>query len=185
MIWVIIIIIIIIIIDLSTLVWKQVRREPIVREADTVTGAQALIADLAVRGVWMPQVEALFDIRVVDTDAKSYGNSAPFDVLTRAEKEKKAKYTLACEERRAVFTPLCISVDGMLGRETDHFLRRLGERLSVKWERSYSQVMEWVRARISFAVLRATILCLRGSRTRWRSLGVEDAASIGCLTAEL
>ena len=133
----------------------------------------------------MPQVEALFDIRVVDTDAKSYVNSAPFDVLTRAEKEKKAKYTLACEERRAVFTPLCILVDGMLGRETNHFLRRLGERLSVKWERSYSQVMEWVRARISFDVLRATILCLRGSRTRWRSLGVEDAASIGWLTAEL
>ena len=49
----------------------------------------SLLADLAVCGVWMPQVEALFDIRVhvVDTDAKSYGNSAPFDVLTREENE--------------------------------------------------------------------------------------------------
>ena len=46
----------------------------------------------------------LFDIRVVDTDAKSYGNCAPFDVLTRDENEKKVKYTSACEERRAVFT---------------------------------------------------------------------------------
>ena len=100
----------------------------------------------------MPQVEVLFDIRVIDTDAKSFGNFAPFDVLTRAEKEKNVKYTLACEERRAVFTLLCISVDGMMGKETDYFLRRLGETLSLKWEKSYSQVMEWLKARKSFAV---------------------------------
>ena len=31
----------------------------------------ALIADLGVRGVWQPQGEALFDVRVVDTDVQS------------------------------------------------------------------------------------------------------------------
>ena len=37
----------------------QVSREPVVREPDT---NPILIADLAVRGVWTPQTEALFDI---------------------------------------------------------------------------------------------------------------------------
>ena len=69
--------------------------------------------------------------------------------------------------------------------ERHHFLSRLGERLSVNWERNYPQVMEWVRADVSFAVLRATFLFSGRSCARWRSLGVEDAALIEWLTAEL
>ena len=33
---------------------------------------ETLVADLCVRGVWLPQAEMLFDIHVVDTDAYSY-----------------------------------------------------------------------------------------------------------------
>ena len=55
--------------DLSSLVWGSVHREPVVQEA--CDGRGALIADLAVCGVWQAQCDALFDIRVVDTDAPS------------------------------------------------------------------------------------------------------------------
>ena len=48
----------------------------------------------------------------------------------------------------------------------------------MKWERSYCEVMGWVRARLVFAVLRSSILCLRGARTKWRGLGWEDGAPI-------
>ena len=58
--------------DLATLVWNQVRREPVVREPDSSCSSPALVADLAVRGVWSPQVDVLLDIRVTDTDASSY-----------------------------------------------------------------------------------------------------------------
>ena len=54
--------------DLSSLAWSQVK-EPIVKEADESSGSPALVADLSVRGVWVPQAEALFDVRVLDTDA--------------------------------------------------------------------------------------------------------------------
>ena len=50
---------------LADVAWGQVVKEPIVREATIST--PALITDLAVRGVWTPQTEALFDIRVIDT----------------------------------------------------------------------------------------------------------------------
>ena len=39
--------------------------------------------------VWLPQAEALFDIRVIDTDAQSYNNRTPRDVIKTAENEKK------------------------------------------------------------------------------------------------
>ena len=43
-------------------------KEPVVRDGSA--GANTLIADhdLCVQGVWEPQTEALFGIRVVDTD---------------------------------------------------------------------------------------------------------------------
>ena len=59
---------------------------------DSVDGADTLIANLCVHGVWEPQTEALFDIRVIDTDARSYLARTPQDVLHTAEGEKKCKY---------------------------------------------------------------------------------------------
>ena len=49
------------------------------------------------RGEWQPQGEALFNVRVVDTDAKSYVSRSVADVLVNAEEEKKQKYRLAAE----------------------------------------------------------------------------------------
>ena len=48
-----------------------------------------LVADLCVRDVWIPQSEALIDIRVVITDAQTYRNRTPLAVLSSAEHDKK------------------------------------------------------------------------------------------------
>ena len=58
--------------DLASIAYKEVTREPVVREAYDKNNVPALIADLGVHGCWQPQVVTLFDVRVVDTDAKSY-----------------------------------------------------------------------------------------------------------------
>ncbi len=44
------------------------------------------------------------------------------------------------------------------------FLKRLAHKLAIKWHSSYSVVTEFVRARLLLAILRATALCIRGSR---------------------
>ena len=82
--------------DLSSLVWSPVVKEPVVRDGSA--GADTLIADLSVHGVWEPQTEALFDIQVVDIDAWSYCAHSPRDVLGTAEGEKKRKYLQACQD---------------------------------------------------------------------------------------
>ena len=145
---------------------------------DSSDGTDVLIADLCVHGAWEPQTEALFDIRVVDTDAQSYCADTPHDVLSTANGEKKCKYLQACQDQWATFTPLCVSVDGILGSEAEFFVKRMSDILVAKWERSYSVVTGWVRAHFSFAILRAALLCVRGSRTKWRSLGIVDGASL-------
>ena len=163
--------------DICSLVTKNVVKEPIVRDAsDTESG---LIADLGIRGLWEPQVDALVDITVVDTDARSYSNKSVQAVLSSAEQEKKAKYCNAAEFRRASFSPFVISVDGAPGHEADRLMKRLSESLALKWSTSYGEVLGWLRARMSCAVVRATNLCLRGSRIKWRNdFGFEDGAGL-------
>jgi len=53
----------------------------------------------------------------------------------------------------------------------------------MKWEQLFSVVSGWVRAQLSFAILRAALLCVHGSCTKWRSLGIVDGASLPMLTA--
>ena len=93
----------------------------------------------------------------------------------------KKKYLNACEEQQGLFTPICCSADGMFANEAKVFLSRVAERLTIKWERTYGEVMGWMSTRMSFAILRLSILCLRGSRTKWRCLGLEDGMPISLI----
>ena len=71
--------------------WGQVQCETVVVEAEDQHG-ETLIADLCVYRVWVPQAEALFDIRIVDTGTQSYFRHTPGRILLNAEVEKKINY---------------------------------------------------------------------------------------------
>ena len=161
--------------DIASQVWTHVIKEPVVREADVKNADGGLRLDLGIRGVWQPQVEALFDVKVVDTDAPSHRTRSPEAILESGAKEKKRVY----EQAVGNFTPIVLSVDGLLHREAEHFLKRMAANLAHKWEKPYSQTCGYVRARLAFAIIRATSLCLRGSRVKWRSgLGMDDGAPL-------
>ena len=100
-----------------------------------------------------------------------FQNRSPMSVLHSAEVEKKTKNSDACQERHMSFTPLVVSVDGMLAPEFASFLRRIGEALSTVWEKPYSKTMNWVKCRLSFAVLCASSVWFRGTMIKWRILG--------------
>ena len=139
---------------------------------------------MCVGGVWQPQTEALFDIKAIDTDAWSYSARTSLAVLCLAKAEKKCKYSQACHDCCATFTSLCVSVDGLFGPEMEFFVKRLSDFLAAKWESPYGIVMGWVQARLSFAILRVTLWCVHGSRTKWRSLGIIDGASLALLSLD-
>ena len=72
--------------------------------------------------MWQPQVEALFDIRGIDTDAPSYRQCSPVFILDSGAVKKKRVYHSAMEDRRGNFTPFVLSVDGLLQHEASHFV---------------------------------------------------------------
>ena len=147
--------------DLASVVVKEVVKEPVVQEANDAEGVPSLIADLSIRGVWQPQTVALFDVRVTDTDAPSHSQRVVSAILSSAEEAKKKKYSEAAALRRASFTSFVVSVDGVLGGEASFFIKHFAQKLAHKWDKSNSEVLGWMRARLSFAILRATnLLCI-------------------------
>ena len=122
--------------------------------------------DAGVFGFWTRGRQAIFDVRVTDTDARSYRHQAPAKVLATQEREKKGKYLARCLELRKDFTPLVYSVDGMAGREAIAAEKAMAKALSRKWGRPYPQLCNYVRLRMRIALARNNTLLLRGSRDR-------------------
>ena len=61
--------------------------------------------------------------------------------------------------------------------ECKRFNKRLAEPITAKSDEAYSHVMRHVRNHLQFALLRATLIAIRGSRGRRRSdveLDIED-----------
>ena len=43
-----------------------------------------------------------------------------------------------------------VSVDGALGKEADSFVRYMAGFLAQKWDKTYAEVVGWLRASLSF-----------------------------------
>ena len=130
--------------------------------ANTDDGA---IADIRARGFWNRSQDAFFDVRVFYPNASSNRSTNATSVYRRHEQAKKREYRQRIREvERGVFTPLVLSTNGGMGREASTFYKRLADLLSQRRQQTYSTVMGWLRCRISFASLRASIMCIRGSR---------------------
>jgi len=122
-----------------------------------------LIADVRIRGVWQSQVDALFDIWVVDKDAPSYQFRSPQAVLRTAEVEK----CVAGQAHHTSLTPLCFSVVGLCGSAR---LIIFYTALQIFYQLNGIRIIVGVyEVKI---VICNPLLCAWGSRTKWRSLGL-------------
>ena len=61
------------------------------------------------------------------------------------------------------FYPPCIL--GEMGRECSAFHNTLVKKIAEKRQLHQSIVTNWIRTKISFALLKSTVICLRGSRS--------------------
>src|SRR3954453_15634790 len=64
------------------------------------------------------------------------------------------------------FTPLIFTTTGGMGPQCEKALKKLTERMAEKRELPSSVVAGWLRCRFSFALLRTSLICLRGTRRR-------------------
>ena len=108
-------------------------------------------------------------VRVFCPDASSYLDKAPAEVFALHERLKRNEYAhRICAVDHGSFCPLVFSTQGGCGKEATTFLKSLANQLSEKDGKPYSITMDWIRCRLSFALLRSAVMCIRGSRSAFR-----------------
>ena len=60
------------------------------------------------------------------------------------------------------------TLTGGMAAECKRYHSRRAELVATKKGESYATTMSWIRATVSFALLRLALLCLRGSRAKRR-----------------
>ncbi|CEM27715.1 unnamed protein product [Vitrella brassicaformis CCMP3155] len=170
--------------DLSAKAWgESAARKEVVVIVETEEGEKGLRTEMVVRGVWERQKDVSLDLCVTKADASSYRKKSTASILKSKAKAKEAHHRRVCEDKSIHFTPLCVTVDGVWGREANGFFSRLVEKLRSRaaWaDKSYGQMMGWARARLFVALARSATLRVRGGRRRWkmRQAGAEDGAGM-------
>jgi len=69
------------------------------------------------------------------------------------------------EVERGTFTPLVFTTTGVMSHECTIFHKALAEKISKKKGDTYQDIMRYLRVKFSFLAMKATLLCLRGSRS--------------------
>jgi hypothetical protein len=131
--------------------------------------------DVRAKGFWRQGQNAYFDVRVTNPECDSHRALTVKAVLEKNEKEKKRQYNQrVIDVEHGTFTPLVFSASGAMGHECLKYHKSLAERISRKRGDQYADVMRYIRVRISYLVLKATLLCLRGSKSLKKQVEVAD-----------
>ena len=140
------------------------------------------------RGFWVKGGNSYVDIRVFNPSQISPiipQSCQNLNAIHRKnECEKKNKYNArVIQVEHGTFTPLVFSCFGGMGFECTRFYQRLSELIAEKRNINFSVASCWIRTKLSFSLLRSTLLCIRGSRSIQKNYEIEKLAAIDILAA--
>ena len=72
------------------------------------------------------------------------------------------------------FSLLVFSANGGMGRECKTFYKRLSQMIADKRNLQYAMAANYIRAKVSFSLLRSALLCLTGARFFRREITTID-----------
>ena len=176
--------------DLLSEAHRDIETEPALQpvEGELIDGLAGENArpDIRARGVWRPGQNAFFDVRVTNTNSKYQVETSTMKCLEKHEKEKKRQYNNRIMNiEHGTFTPLVFSITGVMGKECSRFHKHMADKISKKNEEKYSDVVNVIKCKLSFLILRASLLCIRGSRTHKKDTKVTDDFSTVFLNANM
>ena len=65
-------------------------------------------------------------------------------------------------------------LDGVLGHDAQHLIKRLCDQIATKWEKSHCEVMRWVRAKNGFCYFMCNeplLAWIQGKMEKWTWYG--------------
>ena len=140
-------------------------------------------ADVSGIGVWSTYERTFLDIKIVHPNAPSHRHKPIDKIYEYAENEKKAAYNeRIIQVEKGSFTPIVMSTFGGMGVEAKKFHKRIATLISEKRNERYSDVINYLRMRIRFSILRSVLTAVRGVRGKSKK---ETVAPISTLSFNL
>lgn len=139
------------------------------KNTTTDSGART---DILARGFFEPQMDAHFDVTIIDTAQKSALKKGikPETLLAEAQREKRDFYEERVKRLGGSFTPFAASVYGTLAPESERVILTLMSKMSKEnGRRAPSEAC--ARLRIQIAIVKATSLCIRSRSHDSNKLG--------------
>ena len=124
-------------------------------------------SDVKCTGFWRPLRQAYFDVKIVSPMARSYSSKTSAQLFRDAENAKNREYSERIRQvEHADFNPLVFTTAGGMAPQCHLVVKRIAEKIAHKKDLHFSMVSGWLRCRLSFALLRTTLMCLRGTRRK-------------------
>ena len=156
---------------------KDVRLEPDCLDCDpenfsprTNTQPNARL-DIAAVGVFRDFERTFFDVRVTHPNCPSNVFKPLPQLYKEHETAKKKEYEeRILQSEKASFVPLVFTTSGGMGPACSQLNKQLAEMISIKRNEKYSDVMNHIRTRLRFAMLKTVLISLRGERGKPKRL---------------
>ena len=140
--------------------------------------------DIRASGFWRClHHRTFFDVRVFNSFAASNRSTTLAATFRRHEAENYEERIREVEH--GSFIPLVFSSSGGMGKAVTTTYKHLAQLLSEKWSSPYSVVMGWLRCSLGFSLLHSSIMCIRGSRSHSKRVGVPPAIDLAVAEGHL
>ena len=159
--------------DLNAEIQSEVCRDVVIEprllplDGEEVSGTTADRAalDISSRGLWSPFERTFYDVRVMHPNCPSYITKPMSKLYDMHEKEKIKKYnSRVITVERGTFTPLVYTTFGGWGPQARRYHKRLAEMISKRKNEEYHYVINHIRLKVRFALLRSVLIAIRGER---------------------
>ena len=145
----------------------------------TQTGDAARL-DVAARGISSPLEKTFLDIRVTHPNAPYQCHKPISSIYQDHERQKKRMYTdRILNVEKASFIPVVMTTFGGYGPEADTLVQRIAAMIAQKQKEKYSDVVQHVRNKLRFTMLKATLIAIRGFRGKPRTVADDGAREEG------
>ena len=160
--------------DFQSEVCKDVTLEqsllPLNDEEVNGTAADRAAPDISSIGMWSTFERTFYDVRVLHPNAPSYMATPMPKLYERHEQEKMKKYSSrVITVERASFTPLVYTTFGGWGPQAQRYHKRLASLIASKRNEEYHHVINHIRLKVRFSLLKSVLIAVRGQRGKRHS----------------
>ena len=140
---------------------------PVENEEVSGTNGERACPDISSRGLWSTFERTFYDVRVTHPNCPSYLSYTMPALYKKHEDQKIKKYnSRIITVEKGTFTPLVYSTFGGCGPQAKRYHKRLAELISRKRNEDYHHVINHIRRRVRFSLLRSALIAVRGERGR-------------------